>query len=290
MPDATTSRSVLVTGPRGLLGSTLLRVLADAGWNAIPFEGDITNAEHVARHLPLIREGDWVVHAAAATDVNRCERERDWCFRVNAEGTRAIRDLAAARGARLLFISTVSVFSGERGDYGEDAVPAPTNAYNESKAEGEKIVLAYPEGFVLRLNLIGIHPSGSRGKNFLEWLYDSARGNKDVRLFSDVRINPLSNWTIASLIGRILSRPPAHRILHIGSRDVRSKADIGKLVLARVPSYTGTATVTTSDQAPSAVSRPKEMWLNTDRTVSELGIPMTSVEEELETIFRHLAS
>ena len=46
---------------------------------------------------------------------------------------------------------------------------------------------------VLRLNLIGIHPDGSRGKNFLEWLLDDIHANKDLTLFADVCINPLSN-------------------------------------------------------------------------------------------------
>ena len=50
---------------------------------------------------------------------------------------------------------------------------------------------------VLRLNLIGIHPDGSRGQNFLEWLLDGFRANKDMTLFADACINPLSNWTIA---------------------------------------------------------------------------------------------
>ena len=85
---------------------------------------------------------------------------------------------------------------------------------------------------MLRLNLIGIHPDGSRGKNFFEWLLDGIRADKDMTMFADACINPLSNWTIAALIAKILARDRSGKILHIGSRDVKSKAAIGELTRA----------------------------------------------------------
>src|SRR3989338_4261843 len=101
------------------------------------------------------------------------------------------------------------------------------NFYNHTKYEGEKAVLEYEKALVLRINLIGVHPNGSRGQNFFEWLLDSAKANKDITLFSDVMINPLSNWTIAEFIEKIINTNPKGKILHIASSNVLSKADIG---------------------------------------------------------------
>ena len=136
------------------------------------------------------------------TDVGACEREPDTAYAVNAEGTGNVVNAARAAGARMLYISTASVFSGKEGDYRETDVPTPENIYNTSKAKGEGYVLAYDKGTVLRLNLIGVHSDGSRGKNFMEWLIDSVRADRDINAFADVMINPLSNWTIADCIKR----------------------------------------------------------------------------------------
>jgi dTDP-4-dehydrorhamnose reductase len=103
-------------------------------------------------------------------------------------------------------------------------------------------------------------------------------------LFADVCINPLSNWTIAGLIAKILARDRLGKILHIGSRDVKSKADIGELVRKRVPGYRGTVRPGSVDAIADGVFRPKQMWLNTNKAAALLG-PMPTVAEELDTIF-----
>jgi dTDP-4-dehydrorhamnose reductase len=277
--------TVLVTGPRGLLGATLMRVLPEAGLHAVPFRGDIRDAVGVARGIAAIAPAH-IVHAAALTDVGACERKPSEAHAVNGEGTKHIVDAARSTGVRVLYVSTASVFKGDRGDYREDDVPEPGNAYNASKREGELHTLAYDNGVVLRLNVIGIHPDGSRGKNFFEWLFDSFRAGKDINLFTDSWINPLSNWTIAVYVAKILAAARVDKILHIGSRDVLSKADIGRLVHGRFPQYRGALRLDSVDTIADGVFRPKQMWLNTDRAAALLGPPPT-VSQELETIFSH---
>ena len=181
-----------------------MRVLPEAGFRAVPLAGDIRDAAGVAREIAQAAPAH-VVHAAAMTDVAACERHPQDAFAVNGEGTKHVVAAARDASARILYISTASVFRGDHGDNHEEDTPEPINAYNQSKREGERHTLDYERGIVLRLNLIGIHPDGSRGRNFLEWLLDDFRANKDMTLFADVCINPLSNWTIAALIAKILA-------------------------------------------------------------------------------------
>jgi dTDP-4-dehydrorhamnose reductase len=275
--------TVVVTGSRGLLGATLMRVLPEAGFRAVPLAGDIRDAAAVTKQIAQATPAH-VVHAAAMTYVAACERQPQDAFAVNGEGTKNVVAAARVAGAPVLYISTASVFRGDLGDYREEDVPEPTNAYNQSKREGERHTLDYEGGTVLRLNLIGIHPEGSRGKNFLEWLLDDFRANKDMTLFADVCINPLSNWTIAALIAKILARDDLGNILHIGSRDVKSKAAIGELARARLPDYRGTMQSGSVDAIADGIFRPKQMWLNTDKAAALLG-PMPTVAQELNTIF-----
>ena len=275
--------TVIVTGSRGLLGATLMRTLPEAGFRAVALTGDIRDAAAVAKQIAQAAPAH-VVHTAAMTDVAPCERQPQEAFAVNGEGTKNVVSAARAAGARILYVSTASVFRGDRGDCREADAPEPINAYNQSKREGERHTLDYDGGMVLRLNLIGIHPDGSRGKNFLEWLLDDFRANKDMTLFADVCINPLSNWTIAALIAKILARDRLGNILHIGSRDVKSKAAIGDLVRARFPGYRGALQAGSVDAIADGVFRPKQMWLNTDKAAALFG-PMPTVAQELDTIF-----
>ncbi len=278
---------VVVSGTRGLLGATLMRVLPDVGFRTVPLIGDIRDAAGVARQIAQAASAH-VVHAAAMTDVAACERHPQDAFAVNGEGTKNVVAAARAANTRILYISTASVFKGDHGDNREEETPEPINAYNQSKREGERHTLDYERGVVLRLNLIGIHPDGSRGRNFLEWLVDDFRANKDMTLFADVCINPLSNWTIAALIAKILAHDRLGKILHIGSRDVKSKAAIGELTRARFLGYRGTMQPGSVDAIADGVFRPKQMWLNTDKAAALLG-PMPTLAQELDTIFCALA-
>src|ERR1700730_12463480 len=174
MPDMS---CVVVSGARGLLGATLMRALRDAGFRAIPLTCDIRDAASVTKQIAQAAPAH-VVHAAAMTYVAACMRQPQEAFAVNGEGTKNVVEAARAASARILYISTASVFRGDHGHYREDDAPEPTNAYNQSKREGERHTLAYERGMVLRLNLIGVHPDGSRGQNFFEWLLDNFRNDK----------------------------------------------------------------------------------------------------------------
>jgi dTDP-4-dehydrorhamnose reductase len=274
---------VVVSGARGLLGATLMRVLPDAGFRVIPLTCDIRDAAAVTKQIAQAAPA-YVVHAAAMTYVAACMRQPQEAFAVNSQGTKNVVEAARAASARILYISTASVFKGDHGDCREDDAPEPTNAYNQSKREGERHALDYDGGIVLRFNLIGIHPDGQRGKNFFEWLVDGFRANEDMTLFADACINPLSNWTVAALIAKILTCDRVDKIVHIGSRDVLSKAAIGELVRARFPGYRGTMHPGSVDAVADGVYRPKQMWLNTDKAAALLG-PMPTVAQELDTIF-----
>ena len=276
---------IAVTGARGLLGATLMRTLVDP----VALSADIRDSRAVEEEFASLGNISHVVHTAAKTDVAACERDPADAHLVNAIGTKNIVDAAKTCGAHMLYISTVSVFSGDKGNYREADIPQPINIHNKTKVEGEHEVREYEKGIVLRLNLIGIHTDGSRGKNFMEWLVDSLRAGKDINAFHDVMINPFSNWTVADYIQKIITQEPRERILHIASSDVCSKADIAEIAAARFPEYKGTLRRTSVDTIADGVRRPKEMWLNCDYTKSILEVMMPSIAAEIDTIFRHIS-
>ncbi|MFZ1075028.1 MAG: SDR family oxidoreductase [Minisyncoccia bacterium] len=278
----TEPQAIVVTGMRGLLGSTLLRTKIDGG-NPVGFASDITDRDAISAEVNSLKPR-WIIHAAAMTDVGACERDPAAAREVNVEGTKKVVDSAHAAGASLMYISTVSVFSGREGNYTEGDTPEPMNVYNTTKRDGELAVLAYEKGMVLRLNLIGVHPDGSRGKNFMEWLIDSINANKDMTLFNDQFINPLSNWTVAATIKTLIEREVTEKILHIGSSNVLSKAEIATLALARFSEYRGTVVQKSIDSIADGVPRPKQMWLNCDTASGIMGSGFPDIGSEIEII------
>lgn len=269
---------IAVNGSHGLLGSALFRT-SIAGRTPVALRADIRDAQAVLAEIEACKP-QWIIHTAAQTDVADCERNPEEARRVNVEGTKNVVDAARAVGARLIYISTASVFSGREGNYREEDIPEPMNVYNTTKRDGEIAVLAYEKGMVLRLNLIGIHPDGSRGKNFMEWLVDSARMNNDVTLFNDQFINPLSHWTVAACIKMIIEKNVQEKILHIGSTDRLSKAEVGKLVFARFQEFRGNITEKSIDTIIDGVIRPKQMWLNLDKILG-YNIQLPTLKSEI---------
>jgi len=272
---------ILITGVSGLLGSELSRVLNEKGHTVTVFKHRLEDKNIEKKYRGPY---DWVIHAAAMTTVDQCEKEREKCWEVNALGTRKMRDVAKKAGARFLYISTASVFLGDTGNYREDDRPYPQNFYNLSKFAGEIFAGEYEKSTIVRLVILGIHPDGSRGRNFVEWLVDSFSANKDVKLFNDVIINPLSSVTTAELIEKILVAKKHVPIIHLTSKDRLSKAAVGKLILKKFPKYTGTIEEVSSETR-SATLHPKEIWLNSDATAKSFDIKRPRIEDEIRTIF-----
>lgn len=132
-------RRVVVTGVTGQLGSALLN-LQVVGWDIV----GTSSADLDIRHWPSVRDRfqslnpDLVIHAAAATNVDRCERDPDWAFQANAVGTRHIARASAEVGSDLVYVSTNYVFDGTKPTpYHEFDPPHPINVYGASKLAGE---------------------------------------------------------------------------------------------------------------------------------------------------------
>ena len=105
---------VTIFGATGLLGKALIREWKEdevTGFGSA--DGDIRDAEQVLRLVQGSRP-DWIVLAAAYTDVDDCETNRDLAFNVNCRGAVNVAQAAKQHGVRLLFVSTDYVFDGTK--------------------------------------------------------------------------------------------------------------------------------------------------------------------------------
>lgn len=273
---------IMVTGPRGFLGATLVQAFSDWGYEVVPLEVDVSDAEAVMSAVLPHSDVVWIIHTAAITSAKRCEEDRPAAFVSNVSGTKNIRDAAEAIGAKLLYVSTVSVFSCFEGGYTESDLPYPKNYYSLTKYLGEIIAGEYAGTRTVRLSLLGMHPGGSRGQNFFEWLVGAFTKNEDVKLFSDVYLNPISNWTTAALLREIIERNIAEPVLHLGTRQALSKAEIGREVMKAFPNYSGAFEEAKQADLPAGVYRPTQMVLAIKNAEAILGHAMPSLEDEIK--------
>ncbi len=271
-----------ITGGSGMLGRVLVR----------HFDNVIAPSQEefdLLKQIPEFSKCDTIIHCAAMTVVDDCEKNQSLCRQVNVEGTVRVVELARLWNARLIFISTPMVFSGVNGNYREDDQPDPINLYGDTKREAEQVVLAYPQGIVIRSNPIGVRPPGFF-PSFIQWFVDAARTNRSFELFTDVNVNPISTERLADAIVKLVGREVNDSILHLGSRDVANKADIWERIRQQFPDYQGTVTRTSVDQtvAGTKATRPKEMWLNVERIQQVYGIPMPSWNEEVDRVVKEI--
>jgi len=197
---------VLVTGAKGMLGTDLCTRLRNA-YETIPLdlpELDVTETSAVLAALES-EKPEMVIHCAAYTHVDGCERDPQQAFRVNAFGTWNIASACQKTGSALLYISTDFVFDGEKGEpYDEFDRPNPINVYGRSKLAGEEVVRGMlSRHFIVRTAwLFGVH-----GNNFVRTILRQAENGKTLRVVADQIGCPTYTADLAEAIADLLETP-----------------------------------------------------------------------------------
>src|ERR1039458_6796076 len=141
-----------VLGASGLLGKALMREWTrDEVVGLSSRDVDIRDADQVQRMLEKGRP-DWIVLAAAYTNVDDCESHPDLALAVNRDGAVNVAQAAKRSGAKLLFISSDYVFDGKKtSPYEAGDARNPQSVYGRSKAEAEvRLLTVLPECCIAR--------------------------------------------------------------------------------------------------------------------------------------------
>lgn len=234
---ADTCCRVLITGATGMLGKDVSRELFDVPgyevYNLVrtpatflrgeQIVADLENPLQVASVVQELRP-DCIVHCAALTDLDLCERDNQTALRVNVEAVRVLVN-AMPEGGRFIYVSTDSVFDGKKGAYKENELPNPLNFYAQSKLMGECAALrGGVSTLVLRTNLYGFHTARD-GRSLVEWAYKNISSGHVINGFSDILFNPLYTVQIAKLIRTFISLKHVTGLLNLGCSEYLSKYD-----------------------------------------------------------------
>jgi dTDP-4-dehydrorhamnose reductase len=136
--------TVGVTGYAGNLGSRLIKMDG-----CEPLICDITNPREVESELLRVRP-DFVLHLAAATNVDWCEKHYEDALSINMRGTAIVCEMSekVIGAGKVSTISSDHVFDGERGFYSEGDEPSPINNYGLSKLGAESVAKLYGDKII----------------------------------------------------------------------------------------------------------------------------------------------
>jgi len=201
----------MILGATGLLGKALTRE-----WSGDEVIGhgsrdvDIRDAEKVRAAVENARP-DWIVLAAAYTDVDGCESHPDRALAVNRDGPLNVARAAKRAGAKLLFLSSDYVFDGKKtSPYETGDTRNPPSVYGRSKAEAEvQLLKVLPECCIARTSWL----FGTGGKCFPDTILKLAASRPALDVVNDQRGDPTYSVDLArAIIG--LCRNQAAGIVH----------------------------------------------------------------------------
>jgi dTDP-4-dehydrorhamnose reductase len=203
---------VTIFGASGLLGKALMRE-----WRGDELVGlgsgdaDIRDANGV-REVVVKTRPDWIVLAAAYTNVDDCETHPDLAFAVNRDGPVNVAQAAKQVGAKFLFLSSDYVFDGKKtSPYETTDARNPQSVYGRSKAEAEvRLLDLLPECCIARTSWL----FGTGGKCFPDTILKLAASRPALDVVSDQRGCPTYSVDLSrAIIG--LSRNHARGIVHV---------------------------------------------------------------------------
>ena len=207
---------IVILGAGGRLGAALMREFRPK-YDVVGFDHaqlDLSNFEGLREKVGATTF-DVLINAAAFTNVDVCETERDRAFRINADAPGVLAKICNEKDAKLIHFSTDYVFDGEkRAPYTEKDQANPISGYGESKLAGERNVLAAEdEHLVVRVSWV----FGPDRPSFIDAMIKRAQQDKKIDAIADKFSTPTYTHDIANMLPQFFGRDVAGGILHFAN-------------------------------------------------------------------------
>jgi dTDP-4-dehydrorhamnose reductase len=233
-------KRVLVCGSNGLLGQRLAllfdsddeyEVLHSSHHRSFAQEDifidytqlDISNRGDVKSLVTSFRP-DVILNAAAMTNVDTCEREREQAWKMNVTAVENLMEVCRRIDAKLVHISTDYVFDGKAGNYSEEDRVNPINYYGKTKLAGENILVSSGIDCTI-LRTIVVYGTGVNVRNnFALWVINNLHENKTINCADDQISNPTYVHDLAAVMKQCIE-VDAKGIFHIAGAESVSRFD-----------------------------------------------------------------
>ncbi len=284
--------SILVTGANGQLGSDLRAIASQYPEFRITFADrqrlDLCDIEKFEQLLDLYWP-QYVINAAAYTDVEKAEHNQRAAFAVNAEALGPIGELCKKRRIKVLQISSDYVYHTESDTPITEETPlAPKGLYARSKYHGEKNLIASgASSVIIRTSWL----YSSFGDNFVKTMLELSKKKKPIKVVSDQIGAPTYARDLAKAILDIVLKTEEDQIPWKG--DIYNYSNTGETswygFAEKIFSLSKIEKVRlipiNSSEYPSNVQRPLNSRLALDKIINTWGLSIRSWEEALKAMF-----
>ncbi len=264
-------RPILVTGGTGQVGTALQALAERFAVGIVAPDREALDVTDPVAVQAFIGQGDWsaIINCAAFTAVDEAERAPERCDALNAVAPGLLASAAAARGTRLLHLSTDYVFDGAKpGCYDECDPVCPLGVYGASKEAGERAVRAAGGDHLIVRTAWVVSPWR---RNFVRTMLRLAEAQHTVRVIDDQRGSPTSALDLAEAL-LVMAAPNGPRgTLHIVNSGEASWYDLARLVFERASLDVDLKPIASADY-PTPARRPANSCLSTARLRRETGI------------------
>ncbi|MGH9498126.1 MAG: dTDP-4-dehydrorhamnose reductase [Terriglobales bacterium] len=267
---------VTIFGATGLLGHALIHEWkSDEVTGLGSKDADIRDPQQVRAALERTQP-EWIVLAAAYTDVDGCESNRELAFAVNCTGAVNVAEAAKARGSRMLFLSTDYVFDGLSTSPYETGHPRrPQSVYGQSKADAEEqLIQVLPGCCIVRTSWL----FGVGGKCFPDAILRIAATKPEIEVVDDQRGRPTYTPDLARAIIQLCHKQ-ATGIVHLTNAGDCTWFEFAREII-RDAGVNTVVRPTTSDKFVRPAKRPKYSVLSA-ASREKYGIQMPHWQEAL---------
>jgi dTDP-4-dehydrorhamnose reductase len=287
---------LLVTGGSGFVGGHVLAAGLAAHWSVVNLdlaeaapvdrvEFRACNIVHEDETLELVASisPDAVIHCAAIGDVDKSERDPDLAWRVNVDGTANIARACAHGSARLVFVSTSTIFDGASGRYSEEDPPNPINVYGRTKVAAEHAVrVLHPSSLITRISMAYGYPR-TGGASFLTRVEETLLAGEPTSQPADEFRTPTDVVTLAEALVE-LAGMDTPGVLNIGPRERISRHDFAVKIARRLGADPALVQDRQGKSLPGRAPRPKDVSFNTDRAHELLHIRLLGPDDGLARV------
>ncbi|PSP68597.1 dTDP-4-dehydrorhamnose reductase [Halobacteriales archaeon QS_1_69_70] len=288
---------LLVTGGSGLLGSTVARQGAER-YNTVTTTYLTRSVDYAGvdcRRVDLTDEAavaalakfapDYVVHCAAMTDVDQCERKPETAERYNVGMAENVAKLAAETDARMIHLSTDAVFDGEEGNYTVENEPDPVNVYGRTKLDAESIVQqVHEEVVIVRTNFYGWNMTS--GQSLAEWVLSKLRAGETVPAFEDAYFTPIYTEDLTTYLFELLEKE-FNGTLHIPGRERCNKLDFARVIADVFDLDSSLVNPSLISDVDFEAPRGRDLSLSPERTEQLLETAVPTLKRGLEEMRRN---
>lgn len=289
---------ILITGSKGQLGNELKDII-NKGYSEIgkvsecinnsqvfDFDVDkldITDLKSVKNVLNTIKP-DVVINCAAATNVDGCESDEDFAFKVNALGPRNLAIVCEEMGAKLVQVSTDYVFSGVgEKPLTEYDLTAPYSVYGKTKLLGENYVREFcSKYYIVRTAWL----YGYVGHNFVYTMRRLGKEKDSINVVNDQIGNPTHANDLAYHILKLIETDE-YGIYHCTGKGECSWYDFAKMII-ELSGEKCIVNSCTSEEYKTPAKRPEYSSLDNMMLRNTVGDEMRNWQDAIKSFIENL--